>query len=106
MANVQPYFAPVPISAEALAADPALANFNCWDLRVAVAGISSERFTVATMHAPLAPGTYYSPVGGGDIPIAPVTDNLLYDTYVTIPGYQPGMDPSLIGIPGKADNHG
>ena len=103
MAIVQPYFAPVPISAEALAADPSLANYNCWDLRVAVAGVASERFTVATMYSPLAPGTFYSPVGGGDIPVAPVTENIAYDTYVTIPGYQPGMDPSFIGIPGKAD---
>src|SRR3954469_25112365 len=53
MANIQPYFSPVPISADALAADPSLANFNCWDLRVSVTGMSptaQERFTVATLY--------------------------------------------------------
>jgi len=110
MANIQPYFSPVPISADALAADPSLANFNCWDLRVSVTGMSptaQERFTVATLYGPLSPGTYYSPTGGGDVPVAAVMPNLNYDTYVTIPGYQPGVtDPNLLGIAGKADGYG
>src|SRR4051812_32436224 len=52
MANVQPYFTPVPISAEALTLDPALANYNCWDLRVSVTSApgtpAQDRFNVAT----------------------------------------------------------
>ncbi len=103
---VQPYFMQVPISSAALAADPSLANYTSWDLRVAVSGIPSERFTVASLYGPLSTGTYYSPVGGGDLPVVPVTPNLAFDTYVTIPGYQPGANPNLIGIPGKADGYG
>jgi hypothetical protein len=91
-ARVQPYYVQVPISAAAVAADPALANYKTWDLRVAVSntGSTPDRFNVADFETGLFSGNFYSPAGGADIPIVPQTANIPYDTYVTVPGYVPG----------------
>jgi hypothetical protein len=105
LAHVQPYFTPVPISADALTADPALANFNCWDLRVSVTSPppAQDRFNVATFDAPLSIGTFYSPVGGSDIQTIPAAPNLSYDTYVTIPSYDPVTNTPKIYVLGRSD---
>jgi hypothetical protein len=106
-AHVQPYFTPVAISPEALAADPSLANYKTWDLRVSVTSTpgstKQDRFNVATLDSALNTGSFYSPVSGGDIPVIPNPANLAYDTYVTVPIFQPGMSPYLIQIPGSSD---
>ena len=105
--HVQPYYVPVPISPDALAADPSLANYETFDLRVVVTSTpgstAQDRFQVATLDAALTLGNFYSPVGGGDIPVVPTTANLPFDTYVTLPGFTPGMDPKTIVIPGSSD---
>ena len=103
--HVQPYYAQVPISSAAIAADPSLANYTSWDLRVAVTSTNGtpDRFNVADWETGLNSGNFYSPVGGGDIPVVPTTANLAYDTYITVPGHVPGDDTIPIYIPGSGD---
>lgn len=100
--RVQPYYAPVPISADAIAADPSLANYETWDLRVAVSSnvgtTALDRFQVSQLNVALSAGNLYSPVGGADVPVAPASANLPYDTYVTVPTFQLGANQGLNGI--------
>jgi hypothetical protein len=108
LGHVQPYYAPVPISAAAIAADSTLANYKTWDLRVSVTSTAGvpDRFNVADWETALTSGNFYSPVGGGDIPVVPTTANLAYDTYVTVPGHVAGDDTIPVYIPGSGDLSG
>jgi hypothetical protein len=103
LGTAQPYYVQVPISAAAVAADPSLANYNCWDVRVALSGTPVDHFTVADFESILSSGSFYSPPGGGDIPVSPTPPSLAYDTFVTLPGFAVGMNPQLIYIPGSGD---
>jgi hypothetical protein len=106
-ADIQPYFVQTPISSAAIMADPTLSNYKCWNLRVAVTGSDPhipgpDFFTVAEILCQLSPGSFYSPVGGGDKPVAGGAANLAYDTYITAPNFVPATH-DYIGIAGKSD---
>jgi hypothetical protein len=87
--------APVSISPAALAADPALASFKTWDLRVHVG--PGERWSATGFEATLTRGALYNPPGSSNFPQASLwtaLPNLRYDTFLTQPA-DPNDDASF-----------
>jgi hypothetical protein len=83
-AAVSVFLAPVPISPAAVAADPVLAGFQTWDLRVVIP--SGSNWEGAGIRAQLSTGTFYNSPLGGNGPFAnlwPTFPQLRYDTFVT-----------------------
>jgi hypothetical protein len=96
-AAIQTIAVQVPISPAAIAADPALANFQTWDLRVVV-NPGEPLWGFSGMDAILTQGSYYSPVGGSTVPqpqLWGVAPNLRFDTFVT-QAADPANDASFV----------
>lgn len=102
-AAVLPYVVEVPIDSSAVSGpngDAVLADYRCFELRVTIP--QGDQFLVAGIASTLASGSFYSPQGGGDLPVLNATGKLLYDTYVTVPLYNPATPSNpLVGIPGR-----
>jgi hypothetical protein len=78
------FLAPVPISPLAIAADPTLANYQTWDLRVNVP--AGENWGYTGTRATLTQGTFYNSVFGSEFPHPQtwtVLPQLRYDTFIT-----------------------
>lgn len=99
-ALVLPFVEEVTISPAAIAADPVLASYRAFDLKVTID--PGDQFLVAGMTSILSSGSFYSPVGGGTTPVLNASGNLLFDTYVTIPLFNPATptDP-FFAAPGR-----
>lgn len=81
-------FVEVPISAAALAADPALANFRTFDLQVNVT--AGDAFNVAGFEARLSAGSFYLAPGGTPTTnpaLWPVQPNLEFATFVCVQNF-------------------
>lgn len=97
---VLPFVEEVTISPAAITADPALANYRAFDLKVTIP--QGDQFLVAGMTSILSSGSFYSPVGGGTTPVLNASGNLLFDTYVTIPLYNPATPTNpFFAAPGR-----
>src|SRR5947207_1409259 len=87
-------FVPVPISANAIADDPSLANDQSWDLQVGLP--AGDKWVLADIRAVLSSGTFYIPPAHDSNVIQPTLMNtagtryLQFDTMVMRPIFDPG----------------
>jgi hypothetical protein len=87
-------FVPVPISAEALADDPNLANYQSWDVQVGLP--AGDRWAATDIRAVLTVGKFYIPPAHDSNIIQPSQMNtpgsryLQFDTMVMRPIFDPG----------------
>jgi hypothetical protein len=87
-------FVPVPISAQALADDPNLANYRSWDLQVGLP--AGDKWVAADIRALLTSGKFYIPPANDSNVIQPSLMNnlgtryLQFDTMVMRPILDPG----------------
>lgn len=100
-AGVTTTLSEVPISPSAVAADSSLAGYRAFDLRVVVT--PGDWFTAAGVDVRLTQGEMYAPEFEGSLPqpaaLLALFPNLEFDTYVTVPGYVPGV--TSVGIIGR-----
>lgn len=86
-ATVTPQWVPVPISAAAIAADPTLANFRTYDLKVTQTG--GEHWVGADLEVQLTSGKFYVPPANNQLwaksNLWAASPNLEFDTFVTSP---------------------
>ncbi len=78
------FLAHIPISPAAIAADPTLANYQTWNLRVSVP--PGENWGYTGTRATLTQGTFYNSVFGSEFPhpqVWSVLPQLRYDTFIT-----------------------
>jgi hypothetical protein len=83
-AAIETFLAPVAISPAAIAADPTLANYQTWDLRVDVP--AGQNWGYTGTRATLAQGSFYNSAFGSDFPhpqLWALFPQLRYDTFIT-----------------------
>jgi hypothetical protein len=84
VAQITTTFVPVPISPAAIAADPTLANYQTWDLRVNIP--QGQHWGFSGFEANLTAGQFYNHEFGGRTPqpqLWSAFPQLRYDTFVT-----------------------
>ena len=98
-AQISAFWQRVPITPQAIASDPVLANIQCWDLMATITGF----WRTGGLRAELSSGQFYNhPFGGNARPprgFIEAFPALEFDTYITAPGDTgpPGNAPAIFG---------